>query len=156
MIGVSVLGSTGSIGRQTLEVIAAHPDRFRVVGLAAGHASADLAAQRAAWPEARHWQVDGAGAEAPGWAAGGLEELACLPEAEIVVVATTGMSALPAVAGGTRQRAHRRPGQQGDTGHRRPPGRGRPGRGGRRPAGAAAPGGQRAFRHLAVPARRTT
>ncbi len=34
--GVAVLGSTGSIGRQTLEVLAAHRDRFLVSGLAAG------------------------------------------------------------------------------------------------------------------------
>ena len=33
---MALLGSTGSIGRQTLEVLAAHPDTFRVVGLAAG------------------------------------------------------------------------------------------------------------------------
>lgn len=33
---VIILGSTGSIGVQALEVIAANPDRFRVVGLAAG------------------------------------------------------------------------------------------------------------------------
>ncbi len=33
---VAVLGSTGSIGRQTLDVVRAHPDRFRVVGLSAG------------------------------------------------------------------------------------------------------------------------
>jgi 1-deoxy-D-xylulose-5-phosphate reductoisomerase len=32
---VLVLGSTGSIGMQALEVIAAHPDRFELVGLAA-------------------------------------------------------------------------------------------------------------------------
>ena len=36
-IGVAVLGSTGSVGRQTLEVIAEHPERFRVVALAARH-----------------------------------------------------------------------------------------------------------------------
>ncbi|MGN6755273.1 MAG: 1-deoxy-D-xylulose-5-phosphate reductoisomerase, partial [Thermomicrobiales bacterium] len=30
-----ILGSTGSIGRQTLEVVAARPDQFAVVGLAA-------------------------------------------------------------------------------------------------------------------------
>lgn len=35
-IRVLVLGSTGSIGTQALEVIAANPDRFEVVGLAAG------------------------------------------------------------------------------------------------------------------------
>ncbi len=32
---VAILGSTGSIGRQTLDVIAQHPDRLQVVGLAA-------------------------------------------------------------------------------------------------------------------------
>ncbi|HST63763.1 MAG TPA: 1-deoxy-D-xylulose-5-phosphate reductoisomerase, partial [Mycobacteriales bacterium] len=33
---VVVLGSTGSIGTQALDVIRRNPDRFRVVGLAAG------------------------------------------------------------------------------------------------------------------------
>ncbi|MER3391353.1 MAG: 1-deoxy-D-xylulose-5-phosphate reductoisomerase [Microcella pacifica] len=36
MRDIIVLGSTGSIGVQALEVIAANPERFRVVGLAAG------------------------------------------------------------------------------------------------------------------------
>jgi 1-deoxy-D-xylulose-5-phosphate reductoisomerase len=45
---VVVLGSTGSIGTQALEVIAANPDRFEVVGLAAGGANPDtLMRQRA-------------------------------------------------------------------------------------------------------------
>jgi 1-deoxy-D-xylulose-5-phosphate reductoisomerase len=35
MTGVAILGSTGSIGQSTLDVIARHPDRFRVVALAA-------------------------------------------------------------------------------------------------------------------------
>ena len=35
MIGISVLGSTGSIGISTLDVIAQHPERYRAVGLAA-------------------------------------------------------------------------------------------------------------------------
>jgi 1-deoxy-D-xylulose-5-phosphate reductoisomerase len=34
VIGVSVLGSTGSIGISTLDVIAQHPERYRAVGLA--------------------------------------------------------------------------------------------------------------------------
>ena len=34
--GLAILGSTGSIGRQTLEVVRAFPDRFSVVGLSAG------------------------------------------------------------------------------------------------------------------------
>ena len=33
---VVILGSTGSIGIQALEIIEANPDRFKVVGLAAG------------------------------------------------------------------------------------------------------------------------
>ncbi|OBK54365.1 1-deoxy-D-xylulose-5-phosphate reductoisomerase [Mycobacterium kubicae] len=45
---VLVLGSTGSIGTQALEVIAANPDRFEVVGLAAGGRQLDtLLRQRA-------------------------------------------------------------------------------------------------------------
>ena len=42
---VIVLGSTGSIGRQTLEVIAAHPDRMTVTALAAARSSATLIEQ---------------------------------------------------------------------------------------------------------------
>ncbi len=34
---ISILGSTGSIGKSTLDVVARHPDRFKVVGLAEGH-----------------------------------------------------------------------------------------------------------------------
>ena len=33
---IAVLGSTGSIGRQTLEVVRNHPDKFKVVSLSAG------------------------------------------------------------------------------------------------------------------------
>jgi 1-deoxy-D-xylulose-5-phosphate reductoisomerase len=45
---VLILGSTGSIGTQALEVVAANPERFEVVGLAAGSDAAGLAAQAAA------------------------------------------------------------------------------------------------------------
>ncbi|MEN9967702.1 MAG: hypothetical protein RL036_935 [Actinomycetota bacterium] len=44
---VIILGSTGSIGTQALEVIEANPDRFQVVGLAAGN-NADLLQAQAA------------------------------------------------------------------------------------------------------------
>ncbi|RYZ32683.1 MAG: 1-deoxy-D-xylulose-5-phosphate reductoisomerase [Propionibacteriaceae bacterium] len=47
MRDVVVLGSTGSIGTQALEVMARHPEEFRVVGLAAGGASAALLARQA-------------------------------------------------------------------------------------------------------------
>ena len=42
---VTVLGSTGSVGANTLSVIAEHPDRFRVVALAAGRNAAALVQQ---------------------------------------------------------------------------------------------------------------
>ncbi|MEP6808449.1 MAG: 1-deoxy-D-xylulose-5-phosphate reductoisomerase, partial [Chloroflexota bacterium] len=104
MTGVVVLGSTGSIGRQTLEVIGAHPDRFALVGLAAGRATAEFRAQLDAWPPSRAWCSDTrpTGLARERWAAGGLEELATLDGAEIVVVATTGMAALPAVLAALR------------------------------------------------------
>ena len=99
MTGVVLLGSTGSIGRQTLEVIAAHPDRFALVGMAAGHSSPLFAEQLAAWPAARVWTAAGRppGLDASRWVPGGLEELARLSDAEIAVVATSGMAALRAV-----------------------------------------------------------
>ena len=39
---VVILGSTGSIGTQALEIVRAHPDRFRVVGLTAGGSNQQL------------------------------------------------------------------------------------------------------------------
>ena len=41
MIRVAILGSTGSIGTSTLDVVARHPERFEVVGLTA-HRRVDL------------------------------------------------------------------------------------------------------------------
>lgn len=45
MVRISLLGSTGSIGRQTLEVIAAYPERFELVALTAWRNSALLREQ---------------------------------------------------------------------------------------------------------------
>jgi len=42
---LAILGSTGSIGQQTLDVVRALPQRFRIVGLAAGH-NIDLLAEQ--------------------------------------------------------------------------------------------------------------
>ena len=44
---VAILGSTGSIGTQALELIAANPERFQVVGLAAGGGNPSLLARQA-------------------------------------------------------------------------------------------------------------
>lgn len=42
---ISILGSTGSIGKQTLEVVEEHPELFRVIGLAAGNNWGELVEQ---------------------------------------------------------------------------------------------------------------
>jgi 1-deoxy-D-xylulose-5-phosphate reductoisomerase len=43
---IAILGSTGSIGRSTLSVVASYPDRFQVIALAAGN-NAELAFEQA-------------------------------------------------------------------------------------------------------------
>ncbi len=45
MIGVAVLGSTGSIGESTLDVLGRHPERFKLVALGANRNAAKLAEQ---------------------------------------------------------------------------------------------------------------
>lgn len=45
MKAITILGSTGSIGTQTLDIVTHNPDKFRVVGLAAGSNVALLAEQ---------------------------------------------------------------------------------------------------------------
>lgn len=45
MKAITLLGSTGSIGTQTLDILAQYPDQFRLVGLAAGRNVEMLAAQ---------------------------------------------------------------------------------------------------------------
>ncbi len=60
-----ILGSTGSIGVQALEVIAEHPERFEVAGLGAGGGNLDRLAEQAAVfgvPAARLAVADPAGA----------------------------------------------------------------------------------------------
>ena len=44
---VVLLGSTGSIGTQAIDIVRAAPDRFRIVGLSAGGGRADLLARQA-------------------------------------------------------------------------------------------------------------
>ena len=104
MIGIAVLGSTGSIGRQTLDVIRAAPDRYRLLGLAAGHPGPELDEQVRASGDTRVWCAGGrpADLDASRWAEGGLEELATGEGVDLVVVATTGMTALPAVLAALR------------------------------------------------------
>lgn len=97
--GVVVLGSTGSVGRNTLDVLAALRDQFTVVALAARSDRAHLQEQIDRF-QPRYACLTGGGAPLEGTRpiGGGdsLTELATLPEADIVVVATSGHAAIRA------------------------------------------------------------
>ena len=107
MIGVVVLGSTGSVGESTLDVLSRHRDRFRLVGIAANSNAAKLARQILAWRPAYAALADELavselrallGGAADGTrilaGAGALEELAVLPEAHCVMAAIVGAAGL--------------------------------------------------------------
>ena len=94
---VVLLGATGSIGRQAVDVIARFPERFHVVGVVAGRDIAGLQALAGRFGGARVAVVaPDPGAEVPhGWGIG-LEaacEVAAMP-ADVVCVAITGAAAL--------------------------------------------------------------
>jgi 1-deoxy-D-xylulose-5-phosphate reductoisomerase len=107
---VALLGSTGSIGRQTLEVLAAHPDAFVVVALATGTNAALLADQAARLRPAAVALGDGAASAGldlpPGTdRVGGtdaLEALATRDDVDLVVVATGGVVSLRPVMAALR------------------------------------------------------
>lgn len=86
---VAVLGSTGSVGTQTLDIIAAHPERFRAVGLAAARNHTLLAEQVARFKPSLVCLSEGSMAGALSGPEG-LIEVATHPDVDIVVVATTG------------------------------------------------------------------
>jgi 1-deoxy-D-xylulose-5-phosphate reductoisomerase len=101
MYSLVILGSTGSIGENTLKIIDAHPDRLRVVGLAAHSNAARLAEQVNKYqPEA----VALTNAEHLGTLKSGLRsfsgeilsgpqaltEIAAIPDADTAVVAVVG------------------------------------------------------------------
>ncbi|HYP20809.1 MAG TPA: 1-deoxy-D-xylulose-5-phosphate reductoisomerase [Chloroflexia bacterium] len=98
-INIALLGSTGSIGRQTLDVVSRLGGRLRVVALAAGRDRDALLAQARALAEpplllalADEAAAASAPHDGPPLLAGeaGLVELARHPDVDIVVVATTG------------------------------------------------------------------
>ncbi|MDQ6795567.1 MAG: 1-deoxy-D-xylulose-5-phosphate reductoisomerase [Chloroflexota bacterium] len=99
---VAVLGSTGSIGRQAVEVLARHPRAFRVVALAAGRNRALLEEQaRLLRPAAVALTDLGAHAvlELPSGTAvaegpAALHEFATRDDVDIVVVGTSGIVSL--------------------------------------------------------------
>lgn len=91
---VAVLGSTGSIGVQTLDVVSQHPDRLRVVGLAASRSADKLKEQAARMAVTRLALYEkGLDDSIPA----GLDavcDLACDPDVDIVVVSVAGVIGL--------------------------------------------------------------
>lgn len=101
--GVAILGATGSVGRQALEVVARHPDRLVAVALAAGADSEGLAelARRYGARLLGLSRPGPAGAPAGPWRCasgpGALEAVATAEGVDVVVAATPGLAALRAV-----------------------------------------------------------
>ncbi len=102
---LAILGSTGSIGRQTLEVVRAFPQRFEVVALASGRNLTLLKSQvREFKPKlvsseapshvfaSEGKQSGGVGTELPSYVS--IEEIAAHPDVDLVVVATAGKAGL--------------------------------------------------------------
>ncbi|MFW6258077.1 MAG: 1-deoxy-D-xylulose-5-phosphate reductoisomerase [Halochromatium sp.] len=115
MIGISVLGSTGSIGVSTLDVVLRHPDRFRVVALSAHRNVERMAEQCRRVQPAYAVMVDAAAAASlrerlaemprpPEVLAGAeaLETIAALPEVDYVMAAIVGAAGLPSTLAATQ------------------------------------------------------
>src|SRR6476660_6304688 len=109
---IAILGSTGSIGQSALAVVAAHPERLRVVALAAGENVPRFVEQvrryepetiaMATMPALKDAQraIAQAGAYAPRTAAcgpDGLIAVATHPDADVVLFASSGTAGLDAV-----------------------------------------------------------
>ncbi|MEU1994652.1 1-deoxy-D-xylulose-5-phosphate reductoisomerase [Nocardia gamkensis] len=94
IVRVLLLGSTGSIGTQALEVIAANPDRFEVVGLAARGGNTELLAAQMAATGTRNVAVaDPVAAQRldlPLGGPGAVTELVRRTEADVVLNALVG------------------------------------------------------------------
>jgi 1-deoxy-D-xylulose-5-phosphate reductoisomerase len=98
---LAILGSTGSIGQQTLDIVRAFPDRLRVVGLAAGGNTDLLAAQINEFHPELAFIESAYGRETlsrnvPGFDSRflSLDEIASHPDVDLVVVATSGKAGL--------------------------------------------------------------
>ncbi len=105
---LAILGSTGSIGRQTLDIVAAHPERLRVLGIAARNVET-LAAQAHQFKPGFVGVASDVGDERafPAattvlWGSRSLVEIAVHPDVDIVVVGTVGRAGLEATVAAVR------------------------------------------------------
>ncbi len=85
-----VLGSTGSIGRQTLDVVRAFPEEFEVLGLAGGNNLELLREQVREFSPKHIYCLDPSEALPDGATFTPMEEMVCLEEVDIVMMATMG------------------------------------------------------------------
>ncbi len=102
MVGVAVLGSTGSIGRSTLAVLDRHRDRFQVVALVARRNDTLLEAQAARFQPRLVGLTEPSGEARRGWVQGreSLIGAATHPDVSIVVNAVVGAAGLEATLAG--------------------------------------------------------
>jgi 1-deoxy-D-xylulose-5-phosphate reductoisomerase len=102
---LAILGSTGSIGQQTLDIIRNYRRQFRVVCLAAGNNTALLQKQAEEFGP-RYVYSSGKINLANGIKSLSMEDMASLPEVDMVVVATSGKAGLNPVIAAIR--AHKK------------------------------------------------
>ncbi len=102
---LAVLGSTGSVGQQTLQVVRALSHRFQIVGLAAGK-NLDLLTKQISEFKPRFVYYQATEAEArlanAKYELLSLEDIASHPEVDTVVIATSGKSGLLATLAAAR------------------------------------------------------
>ena len=96
MKGLVVLGSTGSIGCQTLDVVREMPDKFKVLGLAVGRNLDMLASQAAEFsPQMVYCADEGRRDQLPkGIPVVSMEDMATHPDVDLVMAATIGSAGL--------------------------------------------------------------
>lgn len=87
---IVILGSTGSIGRQTLDIVRAFPHEFQVVGLAAGNNTGLLLEQVAEFNPDYIWCSNPPAEPPSGTKMLPMAEMAALPEVDQVMVALMG------------------------------------------------------------------
>ena len=98
MKNVAILGSTGSIGRQALDVVRSHPEQFALYGISAHSSETSLLTQiEAERPQvavfSRPLSTDRSDAQLR-WGEQALYDLAADPQVDVVVLAISGIAAL--------------------------------------------------------------